>query len=209
MKLVYRVKVEVETRDGALKPGMPADAVLPLEPRRSRRGRGRRRRREPRHQGHRRADAAHRDPRTSGSRSATARSRRCATSTFDGARRASSSVWSVPTAPARRRSCACSPCLLTPERRARRRSTASTSPTIPPAVKRRIGYMSQRFSLSETLTVARESALRRRGVGRPRRRAPQAHRAPAGVQPPRSVPGSAGAQPLGRHEAEAQRSPPA
>lgn len=28
VKLVYRVKVEVETRDGALKPGMPADAVL-------------------------------------------------------------------------------------------------------------------------------------------------------------------------------------
>ena len=32
VKLVYRVKVEVETRDGALKPGMPADTVLPLEP---------------------------------------------------------------------------------------------------------------------------------------------------------------------------------
>jgi len=31
VKLVYRVKVEVEPRDGALKPGMPADAVLPLE----------------------------------------------------------------------------------------------------------------------------------------------------------------------------------
>ncbi len=31
VKLVYRVKVEVETRDEALKPGMPADAVLPLE----------------------------------------------------------------------------------------------------------------------------------------------------------------------------------
>jgi len=32
VKLVYRIKVEVETRDGALKPGMPADTVLPLEP---------------------------------------------------------------------------------------------------------------------------------------------------------------------------------
>ena len=32
VKLVYRVKVEVETRDEALKPGMPADAVLPLAP---------------------------------------------------------------------------------------------------------------------------------------------------------------------------------
>jgi HlyD family secretion protein len=32
VKLVYRVKVEVETRDEALKPGMPADTVLPLEP---------------------------------------------------------------------------------------------------------------------------------------------------------------------------------
>jgi HlyD family secretion protein len=32
VKLVYRVKVEVETRDGALKPGMPADTELPLEP---------------------------------------------------------------------------------------------------------------------------------------------------------------------------------
>jgi membrane fusion protein YbhG len=32
VKLVYRVKVEVEPRDGALKPGMPADAVLPLAP---------------------------------------------------------------------------------------------------------------------------------------------------------------------------------
>jgi len=32
VKLVYRVKVEVETRDDALKPGMPADTVLPLEP---------------------------------------------------------------------------------------------------------------------------------------------------------------------------------
>ncbi len=31
VKLVYRVKIEVETRDGALKPGMPADAVLPLD----------------------------------------------------------------------------------------------------------------------------------------------------------------------------------
>jgi membrane fusion protein YbhG len=31
VKLVYRVKVEVETRNEALKPGMPADAVLPLE----------------------------------------------------------------------------------------------------------------------------------------------------------------------------------
>ena len=31
VKLVYRVKVEVETRDGALKPGMPADTVLPLD----------------------------------------------------------------------------------------------------------------------------------------------------------------------------------
>jgi len=30
IKLVYRVKVEVQTRDQALKPGMPADAVLPL-----------------------------------------------------------------------------------------------------------------------------------------------------------------------------------
>ncbi|MBI1815891.1 MAG: efflux RND transporter periplasmic adaptor subunit [Deltaproteobacteria bacterium] len=32
VKLVYRVKVDVETRDQALKPGMPADAELPLEP---------------------------------------------------------------------------------------------------------------------------------------------------------------------------------
>jgi len=31
VKLVYRVKVEVETRDEALKPGMPADTMLPLE----------------------------------------------------------------------------------------------------------------------------------------------------------------------------------
>ena len=31
VKLVYRVKVEVEPRDQALKPGMPADAVLPLD----------------------------------------------------------------------------------------------------------------------------------------------------------------------------------
>ncbi len=31
VKLVYRVKVEVETRNEALKPGMPADAVLPLD----------------------------------------------------------------------------------------------------------------------------------------------------------------------------------
>ena len=31
VKLVYRVKVELQTRDGALKPGMPADTVLPLE----------------------------------------------------------------------------------------------------------------------------------------------------------------------------------
>jgi HlyD family secretion protein len=31
VKLVYRVKVEVETRDEALKPGMPADTVLPLD----------------------------------------------------------------------------------------------------------------------------------------------------------------------------------
>lgn len=30
VKLVYRVKVEVEAPDGVLKPGMPADAVLPL-----------------------------------------------------------------------------------------------------------------------------------------------------------------------------------
>jgi HlyD family secretion protein len=32
VKLVYRVKVEVETRNEALKPGMPADTVLPLDP---------------------------------------------------------------------------------------------------------------------------------------------------------------------------------
>jgi HlyD family secretion protein len=31
VKLVYRVKVEVEARDQALKPGMPADALLPLD----------------------------------------------------------------------------------------------------------------------------------------------------------------------------------
>jgi HlyD family secretion protein len=31
VKLVYRIKVEVEPRDQALKPGMPADAVLPLD----------------------------------------------------------------------------------------------------------------------------------------------------------------------------------
>jgi HlyD family secretion protein len=31
VKLVYRVKVEVETRDEALKPGMPADTVLPID----------------------------------------------------------------------------------------------------------------------------------------------------------------------------------
>jgi HlyD family secretion protein len=31
VKLVYRVKVEVETRDEALKPGMPADTVIPLD----------------------------------------------------------------------------------------------------------------------------------------------------------------------------------
>ncbi|HUI24501.1 MAG TPA: efflux RND transporter periplasmic adaptor subunit [Candidatus Kryptonia bacterium] len=31
VKLVYRVKVEVQTRDQALKPGMPADAELPLD----------------------------------------------------------------------------------------------------------------------------------------------------------------------------------
>ncbi len=33
VKLVYRVKVEVETRDEALKPGMPADTVLPVDQR--------------------------------------------------------------------------------------------------------------------------------------------------------------------------------
>lgn len=32
VKLVYRVKLEVETQDTVLKPGMPADAVLPVEP---------------------------------------------------------------------------------------------------------------------------------------------------------------------------------
>jgi HlyD family secretion protein len=31
VKLVYRVKVEVETRNEALKPGMPADTVLPID----------------------------------------------------------------------------------------------------------------------------------------------------------------------------------
>ncbi len=31
VKLVYRVKVDVDTHDGALKPGMPADTVLPLD----------------------------------------------------------------------------------------------------------------------------------------------------------------------------------
>ena len=30
VKLVYRIKIELENRAGALKPGMPADAVLPL-----------------------------------------------------------------------------------------------------------------------------------------------------------------------------------
>ncbi len=32
VKLVYRVKIEVDNPDGILKPGMPADAVIPLEP---------------------------------------------------------------------------------------------------------------------------------------------------------------------------------
>jgi membrane fusion protein YbhG len=31
VKLVYRIKIDVQTRDEALKPGMPADAVLPLD----------------------------------------------------------------------------------------------------------------------------------------------------------------------------------
>jgi hypothetical protein len=31
VKLVYSVKIEVQTRDQALKPGMPADAELPLD----------------------------------------------------------------------------------------------------------------------------------------------------------------------------------
>jgi HlyD family secretion protein len=31
VKLVYRVKVDLQSRDGVLKPGMPADTVLPLE----------------------------------------------------------------------------------------------------------------------------------------------------------------------------------
>jgi membrane fusion protein YbhG len=31
VKLVYRIKVEVEPRDEALKPGMPADTILPLD----------------------------------------------------------------------------------------------------------------------------------------------------------------------------------
>jgi HlyD family secretion protein len=31
VKLVYRIKVELETRDEALKPGMPADTVLPID----------------------------------------------------------------------------------------------------------------------------------------------------------------------------------
>lgn len=31
VKLVYRVKVQVDTHDGALKPGMPADTLLPLD----------------------------------------------------------------------------------------------------------------------------------------------------------------------------------
>lgn len=31
VKLVYRVKIEVENRDQALKPGMPADGVIPLD----------------------------------------------------------------------------------------------------------------------------------------------------------------------------------
>jgi HlyD family secretion protein len=31
VKLVYRIKVELQSRDGVLKPGMPADTVLPLD----------------------------------------------------------------------------------------------------------------------------------------------------------------------------------
>ena len=31
VKLVYRVKLEMENKDGTLKPGMPADAVIPLD----------------------------------------------------------------------------------------------------------------------------------------------------------------------------------
>lgn len=31
VKLVYRIKLELENKDGALKPGMPADAVIPLD----------------------------------------------------------------------------------------------------------------------------------------------------------------------------------
>jgi HlyD family secretion protein len=32
-KLVYRVKVELSNPDGVLKPGMPADVVIPLDTR--------------------------------------------------------------------------------------------------------------------------------------------------------------------------------
>ena len=67
-------------------------------------------------------------------------------------RPASSSGSSVPTAPARRRRCACSPacCGRAP---ATRSSTASRSPREPERVKPHLAYMSQRFGLYTDLTV--------------------------------------------------------
>ena len=62
----------------------------------------------------------------------------------------------------------------------------------PAAVKRQIGYMSQRFSLSETLTVLENLLYVAEVWGVPPGARAAAHRPAHGVQPPRSFSGPAG-----------------
>ena len=69
-----------------------------------------------------------------------------------------------------------------PHRAARHASSATTSPREPERIKERIGYMTQRFSLYEDLTVDENLRFYAGIYGVPRARAPRARRRGAGAR---------------------------